>query len=123
LPILHYAVELDKWDFRGLYYGIRKCDENVPYKRDDIPSDLKKILKITNSKPSFWWLSWKLFNAPYNLDRVSLKEEKVVRFYVELLKNYNNLESFIIEHYINPFMEYIEQTENILDKYYKNIKS
>ncbi len=118
LPLLYYALELDKWDYRGLSYGIGKCNENIPYEKNNIPDSLREILNITNSNTSFGWLSWKWFEYPYNFDRISLKEKDVVRFYTELLKSYDDIDNFVEKHYINPFIEYIEQTENVLDAYY-----
>ena len=127
LPLLHYALALDKWEYRGIYYGIRKCAENIPYKKNNVPDSLRKILTITGSRTNPMWLSWKWFEYPYSFDRISLKEKNNVRFYTELLRSYDdkdndNIDNFVVRHYVNPFMEYVDQTEKILDMFYQEQK-
>jgi len=113
-PLLHYALELDKWEYKGLYYGIRKCDKDIPYKDREIPETLKVIPEITNSSVSPWWLSWKWFEYPYNMIKGDEKD-----FYIEFINEYSNIDNFIEEHYLKPLINYIDMTESFLDNFYK----
>jgi len=71
-PLLSYAIEMGKYNFYDIYYGIKKQNDKIPFigkwTSADLPQELIGILKslqniLENWNVSEWWIFWKYFDG------------------------------------------------------------
>ncbi|SMC10061.1 hypothetical protein [Nitratiruptor tergarcus] len=117
-PILSYALEFDKNNYIGMYYGICKKDEYTPYvgKTPENIEELKKLQekfrKQGFSLTTKWWPFYKFFTEPYG----SMNQKE---FYNKVFeKGIDQVASY----YVNELESLIEQTQDDIDKFIEKYK-
>ena len=115
-PILSFAIEFDQNHYQHILYGIKKYDENYPYK-DQKFQDYPKLVEIVKNneymKPSNWWLVRKKFDGYY----YGMWQKE---FYLDVLKN--GAEE-IADYYVNTFVKFVEKNIDLVDKFVNEYKN
>ena len=130
-PILMYGIEYERENYVGLYLGIPKYNDQIPFvgnweKVQDLPVEWKEIFRQMkgrlkealpgNWKPSDWLILWKYFDNYYG--GMWQKE-----FYMEILENSkNNLEEgyeALADYYIDKLEKLKNATEELIDEFVK----
>jgi len=126
-PLLSYAIEMEKYNFYDIYYGIKKQNDKSPFigkwTSADLPQELIDILKILQNILENWdvnerWIFRKYFDSFY-----ALKIDEY-EFYIRLISS-NTLQEGInnlADYYVRKMVELKELTERYLDEFVELFK-
>ncbi len=129
-PLLSYAIEMEKYNFYDIYYGIKKQNDKIPFigkwTSVDLPQELIDILKtlqniLKNWNVGEWWIFWKYFDGFYALRYL----EDEYEFYTRLISS-NTLQEGInnlADYYVRKMIELKELTEKYLDEFIELFKT